>query len=155
VRIHIRRERQRHPDPLGLALSTLSESDQAIIVADAIAYLSDREISRRVRAGWTNPARRINAAHDRLDRAATLVTLDVEADRVRIDIHADDAFETSQTVRDICDHYDLIPDRAGRCAAPGCDRTWTIRQKPGGGRPREVCSEACRQRRRRHRQRAT
>jgi hypothetical protein len=170
-------------DPIGLVLtarvevehhadvtatrSLVSVTDRAIIVAVSVG-LTDRAVSRLLpRVDWrhprgprhVSPGCRIATTYRRLDQALEHGDLPIsEADRrtVRrvLRLRTGAAYAASEYVRRICAALGITPIPTARCAAPGCDSTWTVSQSRRGGRPRQTCSDRCRRRLARHRDRA-
>jgi hypothetical protein len=155
-------QRRLHPDPIGLVLAQMSHHDQLIIIATTVGGYPDSALMRLLpRVSWRephrvprrlNPRRRIEKAYDRLSRAIVSADFEIETDRMRVrSLIVRCAYSRSRYVREICLRYGIDSDPRRRCAAPGCSNRLDDPPSRRGGRPRETCSNACRQRLWRHR----
>ncbi len=153
----VRTQRRPHPDPIGLVLAEMSHHDQLIIIATAVCGYPDGALMRLLpRVSWRephrvprrlNPRRRIEKAYERLARAIVSAEFEIESDRVRVrSLVVRCAYSRSRYVQEICLRYGIDSDPRRRCAAPGCDNRLENPPIARGGRPRETCSNACRQR---------
>lgn len=158
----VRHRRQSHIDPLGLVLASMSLNDQVIIAATAVGGYSDRALIRLLPSvNWfdpclrprrRNPRRRVESAYGRLGRAVIAVEFDRETDRKHVlNVINGGRYARSPYVRELCVQYGIDSDATRRCAAPDCDEALDDAWSRRGGRPRETCSNACRQRLWRHR----
>jgi hypothetical protein len=146
------------PDLIGIVLNQMTTIDQVIVVSSAVCGLSDIAVARLVpEARWRysphnipKPGRRIKHAHERYwQKVGRLKGFD-DLDRPLFALDAR-AYYASSHVRQLCQLYNIGPDRTRQCAAPGCDETWPEWWDYTGGQPRRTCSSACRQRLYRHR----
>lgn len=140
-------------DLIGIVLSQMTTLDQAIVVSSAVCGLSDIAVARLLpEARWRftsqgipKPGRRVRNAHERYWRKVRQLKGFDELDQPMFALDAR-AYYASSHVRQLCQLYNIGPDKTCRCAAPDCHETWPDWWRFTGGQPRLTCSSACRQR---------